>query len=92
MEYDFGQRDGRNVRNLRKLDVFEVSPVIVGAGVGTHTQLVKGSDRFGDEGERLILRALHAIRSGDEAAAQEAMLALQVHREELRARALGVSV
>ena len=33
---------GRQVRFLRKLDVFEVSPVLVGAGVGTHLRVIKG--------------------------------------------------
>jgi len=41
VDYAFEQRDGRNVRVLRKLDVFEVSPVLVGAGIGTHTRAIK---------------------------------------------------
>lgn len=33
--------DGKSVRELRKLDVFEVSPVLMGAGLGTHTLAIK---------------------------------------------------
>jgi len=43
-----GTFDGKRVRELRKLDVFEVSPVLKGAGVGTGTLAIKsgapGSD------------------------------------------------
>ncbi len=39
-------RDGKAVRVLEKLDVFEVSPVVKGAGVGTHTVAVKGRSEF----------------------------------------------
>lgn len=41
VEYAFGQQDGQQVRFLKRLDVFEVSPVLVGAGLGTHTQAIK---------------------------------------------------
>jgi hypothetical protein len=37
----YGERDGRHVRFLEGLDVFEVSPVLVGAGIGTHTMAIK---------------------------------------------------
>lgn len=33
--------DGRNANALRKLDVFEVSPVLLGAGIGTGTLAIK---------------------------------------------------
>lgn len=43
-----GTFDGKRVRELRKLDVFEVSPVLKGAGIGTATLAIKsghpGSD------------------------------------------------
>jgi hypothetical protein len=41
LDYSFGQQDGQNVRFLRSLDVFEVSPVLIGAGIGTHTLAIK---------------------------------------------------
>lgn len=36
--------DGNRVRVLKKLDVFEVSPVVLGAGVGTRTLAMKSDD------------------------------------------------
>lgn len=36
-----GVFDGKHIRELRKLDVFEVSPVLKGAGVGTGTLAIK---------------------------------------------------
>ena len=36
-----GMFEGKRVRELRKLDVFEVSPVLKGAGVGTGTLAIK---------------------------------------------------
>lgn len=41
LDYSFGEQDGQRVRFLRSLDVYEVSPVLVGAGVGTHTLAIK---------------------------------------------------
>ena len=40
-EYSFGQQDGADVRFLQAVDVFEVSPVLRGAGIGTHTLAIK---------------------------------------------------
>jgi hypothetical protein len=40
-EFSFGEQDGKQVRFLKSLDIFEVSPVLVGAGVGTHTLAIK---------------------------------------------------
>lgn len=36
-------RDGTSIRILKSLDPFEVSPVLVGAGNGTHTRAIKGA-------------------------------------------------
>lgn len=41
VESERGEWDGQEVRLLRKLRVFEVSPVLVGAGIGTRTLAVK---------------------------------------------------
>lgn len=41
VDYSYGEQDGKNVRLLKRLDVFEVSPVLVGAGIGTHTRSLK---------------------------------------------------
>ncbi len=50
VEAENGQFDGQDVRFLKRLDVFEVSPVLVGAGVGTRTLSAKsGQQRTTDE-------------------------------------------
>ena len=42
-DFSFGQQDGKNVRFLKRLDIFEVSPVLIGAGVGTRTLSIKAA-------------------------------------------------
>ena len=42
-------RDGNSVRVLKSLEVFEVSPVVKGAGVGTGTVAIKGKQTFDQE-------------------------------------------
>jgi HK97 family phage prohead protease len=45
LEVGFGKwEDQENIRFLRKLDVFEVSPVMLGAGIGTQTTAIKGQE------------------------------------------------
>lgn len=41
----YENRDGQEVRVLKKLKVYEVSPVTLGAGIGTHTEYIKSRDR-----------------------------------------------
>jgi HK97 family phage prohead protease len=41
LDHFFEQRDGQTVRVLKTLDVHEVSPVLLGAGIGTHTRAIK---------------------------------------------------
>jgi len=74
----YEERDGVSVRVITKADVFEVSPVLRGAGVGTHTQSIKEATTEGmtykDEAsaalaaaERFVTRteALAATRAED---------------------------
>lgn len=42
-EQSFGEFEGQEVRFLRGLDVHEVSPVMLGAGVGTGTDTIKAA-------------------------------------------------
>ncbi|MEV1245097.1 HK97 family phage prohead protease [Nonomuraea sp. NPDC049750] len=44
VEYSFGEFEGQRVRFLDALKVHEVSPVLVGAGVGTRTLSAKSAD------------------------------------------------
>lgn len=57
---DFGEFNGETVRYLRALDVTEVSPVMVGAGVNTRTTDIK-SMTFAEEVET-ALAAVSALR------------------------------
>jgi HK97 family phage prohead protease len=51
-----GRHEGRPVRFLKRLEVFEVSPVLVGAGIGTMTEAIKGwAAASEEEQERLLL-------------------------------------
>lgn len=43
LEYSYGEFEGRNVRFLKKLKVHEVSPVLIGAGIGTMTMSAKSA-------------------------------------------------
>jgi len=45
---DLGQFEGQDVQFLRQLTVYEVSPVMLGAGIGTHTETIKGKGAGGD--------------------------------------------
>lgn len=47
------QRDGKRIRVLKKLKVFEVSPVVQGAGVGTGTLVMKGAQLKAGHFERV---------------------------------------
>lgn len=59
LESDPAEFEGKSVRMLKKLKVHEVSPVMRGAGVGTHTIGVK---KFSEEGDA-VLAALASFRA-----------------------------
>ncbi|HEU5160334.1 MAG TPA: HK97 family phage prohead protease [Streptosporangiaceae bacterium] len=44
LDHDFAHVDDRRVRVLKRLRVFEVSPVLLGAGIGTRTLYAKDLD------------------------------------------------
>ena len=50
-ESDPGTFDGKDVLFLRKLDVHEVSPVLLGAGIGTETVAIKRAKGASDDTE-----------------------------------------
>lgn len=47
-EHSFGDFEGREARFLRKLNVFEVSPVMIGAGNDTRTERIKSAILVGE--------------------------------------------
>jgi hypothetical protein len=55
VEADVGEVDGRQVRLLKRLQVFEVSPVMQGAGVDTMTVAIKSPDlTYADQAEHVL--------------------------------------
>lgn len=44
LDSEAGQFEGQDVRFLKSLDVIEVSPVMLGAGIGTRTESIKSGD------------------------------------------------
>jgi HK97 family phage prohead protease len=50
----YGEFKGERVRFLERLKVHEVSPVLIGAGVGTRTLSAKSKLTFADEGEAVV--------------------------------------
>jgi hypothetical protein len=60
VKYSFGEQDGQHVRFLEQLKVFEVSPVLQGAGVGTRTLSAKNHMKFADEAQA-VLAALQGL-------------------------------
>lgn len=67
------QRGTEKVRNLKRLDVHEVSPVIRGAGVGTGTLTMKSRGQFGEQIDALIAEIDDVVdRAGGVAALRQA--------------------
>jgi HK97 family phage prohead protease len=61
LEYAFGQHDGRDVRFLQKQKVNEVSPVLLGAGIGTRTVLTKSAGLKFSDHALAVLTAVGAL-------------------------------
>jgi len=60
LERSEGEFEGQQVQFLRRLDVTEVSPVMLGAGIGTRTEAIKGlRDALHGENRPEILQELH---------------------------------
>ncbi|MGW2206762.1 HK97 family phage prohead protease [Streptomyces sp. NPDC001774] len=90
-----GEFDGERVRMLKRMKVHEVSPVLLGAGIGTRTLSVKSALRFGEQGEAVLAdltefvdRAAEVVAKrsekgkglGDESAALAASIQAQLKR------------
>jgi len=50
----YEQREQQIVRVIKRAEVFEVSPVLVGAGVGTYTEAIKGHSGYAEEAETVL--------------------------------------
>lgn len=60
VEYSFGEFEEQPVRYLNKLKVHEVSPVLLGAGVGTRLLTAKSGMKFGEHVEA-VMAAVDAV-------------------------------
>lgn len=93
-----GQRDGRRVRILKKLQVHEVSPVLKGAGIGTGVLSLKDTRRRLSPGEIAFVewQRTEALLNGvplDWPATRGRLTPAEViEMERIRARANGVPV
>lgn len=84
-EYSFGEHNGQKVRFLDKLKVHEVSPVLVGAGVGTRTLAAKSGDAGGRrEGRPVAAHDAEVTTRSWDGAKTVAGLAGDVRPSELR--------
>ena len=55
IEWEMGEQDGKEVRFLKKVNPFEISPVIKGAGVGTMTLAIKSEgSSYIDQAEAVL--------------------------------------
>lgn len=74
LDFEHGEHDGQRVRFLKRLKVHEVSPVFMGAGVGTRTLAVKSTNDTKGSGPVEYKRAIRphtsaaTTREWDEAA------------------------
>jgi hypothetical protein len=60
-EFSFGLWENQQVRFLEKVDVFEISPVMKGAGIDTQTLLVKSSQTFQAHAEAVLAAASELV-------------------------------
>jgi len=84
-KYSYGEHEGKRVRFLEQVKVHEVSPVMLGAGVGTRTLSAKSSLRFVDEVTSVLadVKALSARAADVMAKRQEKGKALGSEASEL---------
>jgi phage head maturation protease len=72
MEFHFGEQDGQKVRFLDKVEPFEISPVLKGAGQGTRTLSIKSAKDRGTYSEHLET-VLESVKSFIERTEERAM-------------------
>lgn len=82
-----GNEGGKPVRILEAVKVFEVSPVMLGAGIGTHTEGIKGHLTLEDESEAALAAAtrfVERVKSLAELRAKEGRTLSQSNRDRLK--------
>lgn len=62
VEYEETQEDGQNIRQLKEIEPYEISPVLLGAGVDTATLAIKaGQSTFIDEANAVLAAAISFV-------------------------------
>jgi len=78
--------DGRPIRRIKSVDVHEVSPVLLGASVGTHTMSVKAGMRFNEHIDLVLADVIELNERAQEVVALRAAkgkLISEVSRDKL---------
>mgnify|MGYP001614491968 CR=1 FL=1 len=71
--YELGDKDGQSVRFLKAVEVFEISPVLRGAGAGTRTLALKEEgERYIDQAERTLAEVEALVGRSEELASLRA--------------------
>lgn len=94
-EYSFGKFADEQVRFLKALNTIEISPVMLGAGIGTQTDAIKSGLSLGDESDAVLaavkglssrLRSLAELRGKEGRSLSTANVSrLKGHRDALSA-------
>ncbi|MGR6922564.1 HK97 family phage prohead protease [[Actinomadura] parvosata] len=84
LDYSFGEHDGEKVRFLNKLKVHEVSPVLLGAGVGTRTLATKSGAPQAKSGKPIAVHECEVTSRSWDGAKTIAGLAEDLRPSELR--------
>lgn len=87
LDHEYGQFGGEQVKFLRKLTVFEVSPVLRAAGVGTRTLAAK-TNRYASRPVAENMRAARLIR--DILAGQDALVRAEMDEINMRVIRMGI--
>lgn len=61
VDAEMGQFDGKDARMLKALDVIEVSPVMLGAGIGTATDFIKSAGLKLDDHALYVLASVQGL-------------------------------
>ena len=84
-ESDEETRDGQKIRVLKKVSVFEISPVLVGAGVDTATLAIKST--YTDQGETVLAAVTELVtrtKSLADLRAKEGRVLSSANRERMK--------
>ncbi|MCQ4575410.1 MAG: HK97 family phage prohead protease [Candidatus Brocadiales bacterium] len=71
-EHEEGEHNGQQVRFLKLIEAFEISPVLKGAGVGTQTLMVKENMEYFKQAEQTLADVIALVERSEELASLRA--------------------